>query len=474
MGGTLFLDTFAFVLPAALLLLSILPSAVFPSPVFAEDLTPAVSRDSYTQEVRPDAKDDKGELAVTDGLAIVTERSNLVRVAAYNPEIASADVDAARAGFYPSIDASVGEARLFYQPGAIFGSVQVPMANKSSFSYAISIKQTIYDFGAIMARYKESMLSADTARLDLDRTKNLVALNYLYACFDLLETEKMILVAQTEIKQLRSHKDTAGHLYEEGAITKNDLLAAGVKLSDAVSRLLSLKNQRELYASRINSLLMKPLPGPLLLVDDTPALSYIVTIEEYWLRAEKDRIELKVADLQTEGLTLEEKIKKAGYYPKFYVLGGFSFAQNDYQVHEDNWSIFVGADVNLFNGGRTKAEVARVRHSMARTADERKRILDDIRLEVQKSYLELKNSAEKLDATAEAVTQGEENLRITRARYEEGEGTATEVLDAIALKTLADTNHYRAMFDYKRARAALLYSSGTDVAREYATHVDNR
>ncbi len=52
------------------------------------------------------------------------------------------------------------------------------------------------------------------------------------------------------------------------------------------------------------------------------------------------------------------------------------------------------------------------------------------------------NARERIAATKDAIAQAEENLRITRVRYQEGVGTATDVLDAITLRTLSETNYY--------------------------------
>jgi outer membrane protein TolC len=65
------------------------------------------------------------------------------------------------------------------------------------------------------------------------------------------------------------------------------------------------------------------------------------------------------------------------------------------------------------------------------------------------------------------VGQAEENLRINRVRYEEGAGTATEVLDAVTLLTTAETNQHRALYDFRRAEASVFYSTGRDLVEVY-------
>jgi hypothetical protein len=46
-------------------------------------------------------------------------------------------------------------------------------------------------------------------------------------------------------------------------------------------------------------------------------------------------------------------------------------------------------------------------------------------------------------------------------------GTATEVLDAVTLLTIAETNFYKATYDFKRAEAGFLYSISKDLLEVY-------
>ena len=65
------------------------------------------------------------------------------------------------------------------------------------------------------------------------------------------------------------------------------------------------------------------------------------------------------------------------------------------------------------------------------------------------------------------MAQAEENLRLQRLRYQEGVGTAIEVLDAVTLLTATQNNTWRALYGFERAEAGLLYSMGRDLTGMY-------
>ena len=98
---------------------------------------------------------------------------------------------------------------------------------------------------------------------------------------------------------------------------------------------------------------------------------------------------------------------------------------------------------------------------------QKEKLQDDIRLEVKRYILDLQDAKERVVVTRDAVSQGRENLRINRARYKEGAGTATDVVDAITLLSVAETNYYRALYDLRRAEAGVVYAEGQDLLEVY-------
>jgi outer membrane protein TolC len=124
-------------------------------------------------------------------------------------------------------------------------------------------------------------------------------------------------------------------------------------------------------------------------------------------------------------------------------------------------------NVNLFSGGSTRADVMKSRSQQYQLLEQRAKLVDDIRLEVQKYMLDLENARERNQVTRDAMEQAKENLRMNRVRYEEGVGTATEVLDAVNLTTVAEMNYYRAIYDFRRAEAGLHYATGKDLREVY-------
>lgn len=416
------------------------------------------------------AGDTADRITLSEGLKIATENNRLVKIAFSERDISYEDTIISRSKLLPNINANMNQTFLSRQPGAHMGTQQVYTSERSYLSYGINAYQRIFSFGADSSQYEASKTFFDAKKLNVDLMRNIVALDFINAYFDALESEKMIAVAQKEVERLESHLNVARNLFNEGVITKNDLLQAEVRLSDARQRLLTFKNTRAINASRINNILSRPLNSPVI-IEDVPVnavpVKKTLTLDNAWIIAEKQRVELGIIDREVKATEFEETVKKADYLPRFFAQGGYNYTENRYQLHEDNWSLIVGANMNIFSAGATKAEVSKVKYKKERLLEQRNKLADDIKLEVEKNYRDMKNAAEKINVTKDAVGQAEENLRINKIRYEEGIGTATDVLDAITLLTTAETNYYRAVYEMKKAEAGFMYAIGQDLVSAY-------
>jgi outer membrane protein TolC len=83
-----------------------------------------------------------------------------------------------------------------------------------------------------------------------------------------------------------------------------------------------------------------------------------------------------------------------------------------------------------------------------------------VRLEVQQARLGIEAADSRVSLTRDAITEANENLRITRDLYAESLVTNTQVLEAIALQTAAEGQAADAVFDASIARLRLLKAIG--------------
>jgi len=406
-------------------------------------------------------------LSLAEGLKTVTESGRDVRIAQSDEEIARGSVSLARSPWLPSVDLYARETWLRYQPEAKFSGTNVATSQDKFATYGLKATQLLYDFGKTSAGIHSAQFGLKAREIETSRAKNQAALEFIMAYLDLLESEKLFQVALDEVTRYEAHKKDATTRYAAGVITKNEVLQADVMLSDSKQRFLTADNVRSLKASKLNSMLMRPL-NDLVQVDEVQiSLSAGITLEHAWTVAEAESADLRDMDARIAAKEEGVKMTQAEYLPTFYLSGGYEYLENKYMVHQDNWSLIAGVSVNLFSGGASSSKVGIARSELRSLTLNREKVLDNIRLTVKGAYLDLQSSTQKMEVSKTAVAQAEENLRLQKLRFKEGVGTTTDVLDAVTLMTTAASNSWKSLYGVRRAEAILLYGMGKDLATAY-------
>ena len=408
-------------------------------------------------------------LSLEEGIRIVTEQGRDVAIARADEDLARESVSLARSPWLPSLDLYAQETWLHYQP-----AVKVPVGSfytseDQYLSYGLRATQLLYDFGKTSSSVSAARENLRAREAGTFRSRNRAALEFISSYFDLLEAEHLLKVAQEEVVRYEAHQKDAEARLKAGIITRNEVLQAGVVLADSRQRLLTAENNRSLRASRVNSILLRPLNDPVQAAETEGSPMLPSALEDAWTAAERENPDLRDLDARVGAKEASVSLVRSEYLPTVFVSGGYDYMQNEYQVHEDNWSLVAGVKVNLFAGGATDARVGMAKSDLLALKISRERVLDAVRLEAKAVWLELQSSRRKIEVAQAAVVQAEENLRLARLRYQEGVGTATEVTDAVTLLTTAETNVWKAGYALKRAEAALLHVMGQDLAAAYGS-----
>ncbi len=406
-------------------------------------------------------------VTIAEGIKMVLKDSRMLKIALADKDMAVDDSFLARSALLPQVIGSINQSFLQKQPGAKFGGLQVNTAEKESLSYGFDVYQTLFDFKKSILSYQAAQLMVNASEAGFVHTQKLAVLEFIIAYFDLLESEKMIEVADKEVKSVTSYAADVEHLYLQGVVIKNDLLAAQVRLADAKQKLIFARNLREVAQARLATILALPLTEEIRGEDIRMGVPNIPTLQDSWKQAKLQRSEIKVIDKQAEAIDATVRAKLTGNYPTVFVDGGYTYSKNKYMVHDDNVFVNLGAKVDLYDGGLAKAAASKERDRKNKLLQERQKLIDDIELEVKDSYLGVKDALEKVSVSREALAQAEENVRVNRLSFAEGSTSSTAVLEAITMQTNAQTNYYRADYQLKRDYTKLMYSMGIDLELVY-------
>jgi outer membrane protein TolC len=116
-------------------------------------------------------------------------------------------------------------------------------------------------------------------------------------------------------------------------------------------------------------------------------------------------------------------------------------------------SATVQVTYDLYDGGEVSDYLGELEARELELDVAKQQLEQSIYLELEEAYLNVKQAYGEILATAEAIVQAEENLRITRRRFEEGLAVVNDVIEAEALLLASQLSNTLATYNYYRAAA---------------------
>jgi outer membrane protein TolC len=352
--------------------------------------------------------------------------------------------------------------KLRFNPGipGFSNGLVVPQTNRNFWGNQTTVNQLVFDFWGTPSKYQAAIMGHKASLLDTAQTQDNVFLTVAQGYFKTLRAKKLVEVAKQTVIDLKQHLKIAEDQYQFGVVTFNDVLQAKVSLADAEQNLIVAQTDYIDTRSALNKVLMLPVTAPTVLKDENVvvkpwALSQATDV------ALKQRSDLKasVDRIRQQEKTVTET--RAQYFPKFSVQGGYFYQVNNNTVNDSQWSVIFAMNWNIFSGLDTKAAVSQAKIKVEQLQEQHKDLNEQVQLDVQNAYLQVKQTADRIKTTETAVTQGDENLRLNEERYKESVGTATDVIDAETLVTRTRVNYWAAVYDHQMAKSQMLWAVGS-------------
>jgi outer membrane protein TolC len=268
--------------------------------------------------------------------------------------------------------------------------------------------------------------------------------------------------AAASVESLAAHARDVADMERMGQVPRNEGLAASVSLADAEQRRLRARNALEVAHALFNRRLGRELTEPVELSPEIGPIEPLGSsaLEELIATALASRAELAGLEAVAAGFEAQAAGKRAERLPQLVLSGGYTYLENSVLDREDFWSVGIGFKWNLFDSGRTSAATAALERRSAAAAHRRDDLRAAIQLDVRRAWLTVAEARARLGVTEMAVAQSDENLRVVRDRYRNGEGTNTEVLDAETLRSLSRSNFDAARYDAALAELRLARAVG--------------
>ena len=312
---------------------------------------------------------------------------------------------------------------------------------------------------------KAAELGIDAAEFERSSVHNAlieaVTTSY-YTYLAALEAQK---VAQDSIYAITSELNQTKLRYEAGTVLKSDVLSLEVKLAEAQDVEIRAANGIEISKTSIANLLGLPSNQAFAILSPSSILTkpkLTASISDLLDLAMTERPEVKAASKQVEISVRQLKIEQGAYLPKAdaFVSYGQNSQHPGFSGQQDNVTVGVAVEMNLFSGFNTKQRVSAAERKVAEVRETERKTKLAIEQEVKIAFLRLEEALARLRVTEASVQAADEALRLVNEERRAGMVTVTRYIESEVARNKAQSNSIAAHYDALNAETALKKAIG--------------
>ncbi|MBO4548755.1 MAG: TolC family protein, partial [Abditibacteriota bacterium] len=319
----------------------------------------------------------------------------------------------------------------------------------------------LYTGGKLPLSIKAAEAGLDATEMKLESDIDAQAFSAADYYLLTLLTEALVDVNRAALDTVRLHAQHARAAYEAGAVAGYDVIRADAAVKDRERLLSEAETEHRTAELALKSVLALDEDTELQLTDTLTFEAEEKDLDTL-LALSKDRNPgLRALQGKVNAAGLRTKAEKGGARPQISAMAAGQLLTGNINGAEPKWMVGLNVSMNIFDGGITGSKIkeSSAEESAARLELENtERRLD---LGVRTAWLNLQTAGKSLAAARESVTLSEEALRLAEKRFETGNGTGIEVIDAQTALSAARAAEKAAMYQGRKCLLTLDMYCGT-------------
>ncbi|MBN1347783.1 TolC family protein [candidate division KSB1 bacterium] len=406
-------------------------------------------------------------MSLDDVLSLALKNNIELRRAQQRIVQAKMAVDEARANRYAPLDFKASYSRysdvmqmkidkidVLNTPFSVPGRT-IQFGDENEYETSLSVIQPVFTGYRLSSALQAAREDASSREMSFLVQKNQLAFDAQKAFYDLCKVYEMKRIAQASHEQVACHVRDLRNFYEQGLISQNEVLSGEVKLSETELLIIKAENAIELSNIVLLHLLNLDLNQLIEPVYDVNAFSDAADLS--LPGAIPNKPEMKMLNFQLAGLQYKQKAVTATSLPGIAVFGSLLYGKPGLDKISNEWMAYWVAGVrlqwNLWDWGRTRAQVQQMQSALNELRLGREQIASGLELDIQRTRIQLKDSRKRLRNAIQTLEAAEENYRIVENMYREGVLANSAYLDAQADLTRARIGKVQSQIDLQIAIA---------------------
>lgn len=340
---------------------------------------------------------------------------------------ADQDLRAAKGGYLPTLDLTAGTG-WEQTDNATTRAANDHRRDLHRSESSINLSQNLFNGFATTSEVARQQATANSRAHAVMNTSEVTALNAIQTYLDVLMRQKMVQLAEENLKNHERVFDQIRLRTEQGVGRTADFEQAQARLAQAQNNLLTEQtNLQDAQANYYSVVGKEATDLSLPVMTQIPASQ----VEARKLMLENSPL-LKQADSDVEATRQQYEAAKSRFYPSVDVDVGRRMDNNvdGTRGHDQEWQAMVRMRYNLFNGGSDKAQLSSYAYKMQEAQDVKRNALRQLDEELRLSWNAWENAKKQVPIAKDYA----ERSAIVRTAYQEqfsiGERSLLDMLDS--------------------------------------------
>jgi len=417
----------------------------------------------FTQEAPPTTTQAPLTLTLQDALARARANSVQFQAALTDQGIAHEDKVQARAALLPSV--TYNNQFIYTEPNGTPSGVFI--ANNSVHEYA-SQGNVHQVFGYTnYSDYRRTRALEAVARAKAEVAKRGLVVMVVQGYYGLIAAQRKYANVQQAAAEAQRFLELSRKLENGGEVAHSDVIKAQLQFNDRQRDLREAQLAMDKSRLDLAVLIFPDFNLNFTLVDDAQLAPPLMSFEEFVKTAQSRNPDLRASTAGFQAARFELASAQSAYFPTltidyFYGIDAPHFAKREPDGTRNlGYSVAATLNVPIWNWGATHSKVVQADLRRKQAQRELSQAQRKLQADIRSLYAEAEAARAELEMLKSSADLAAESLRLTTLRYQGGEATVLEVVDAQNTLTQARNAYSDGEVRARTAQASLQTLTGT-------------
>ena len=454
-------------------------AAMLSGGALAQTPQPAAIQPAPTQNPQPGQQLQPGQLAIQTGMApagaplTITLEDALARARTYSQQFLAASISVqlahedkvqAKAALLPSLN--YFNQMIYTQPNGTPSGVFVANDGVHIYNSQAVVHGDVYDF-AKRAEYRRSVAAEAIARAKAEIAGRGLVATVVQDYYGLVVAARKSTNAQQSLREAQQFMDITQKQERGGEVAHSDVVKAQIQLEqrlrDAQEALLNVEKNRIALAV----LLFPDFRQDFTVADDLETGKSLPPFAEVEALAAKNNPDVRAAQAAVKQETLGLSVARAGFFPTLSFDYFFGINANQFAIYNRNHERNLGSaaqaqlTIPVWTWGATRSKVRVAQLHLQQAQLDLSLAQRQVLANLNSFFQEAQAAGSQLTSLANSLKLSAESLKLTLMRYQAGEVSVLEVVDAQSTLAQARNAYDDGLVRYRVALAQLQTVTGT-------------